>query len=645
MDSEVIRSFLVSVGVETSENEIKNFGASVAKISKMAADLGAAAAAAATAVSAMVVKVSSEFEDLYYASQRLRASVTNIKAFDFGVAQMGGNAKDARASLEGLASMMRSNPASTGLLASWGVNAYENGQLRDTTDIMRDLGDRFRAMPYWIAKIRAGMLGIDEGTLQAMIRGTGQWSQRYKDLAGDLTAASESAARFMQQVRLLRAEMEVALYHALIKIQEKLGPGIQRALDIAGAALAIVGAAFGWLIDLLGELDRATDGWSTALIVLGGGLASVLRVLALVGITINPVVAGIIAVAGAIALLKEDYDVWKSGGESLIDWSAWSAEIEAAKSAIGGLVGAFGELGGAIGGLLVSLKPLADAFSAAFGPMLDKAFHYIVDRAIGKINALKESVLALAAALRGDMKGAAAHTLAAAAANAGIKTGVGAPVKPAVPAPRTAANDNRVSPAAAGAGAAVSATARDVMNYFERQGWTREQAAGIAASLKTESQFKANAVGDSGLAYGAAQWHPDRQAMFRRVMGKDIRGSSLQDQLAFVQWELMNGARARAGNLLRGATTARQAGQIVSRYYEGPRDVAGEMARRGDLAEKMLSGSKLGGDRGGNVVTIQSKTDIKVTGTAEPKETAAQVGKAVDNSNAALLRNTQGAVR
>jgi hypothetical protein len=103
--------------------------------------------------------------------------------------------------------------------------------------------------------------------------------------------------------------------------------------------------------------------------------------------------------------------------------------------------------------------------------------------------------------------------------------------------------------------------------FFEGKGWTKEQAAGIVGNLVVESRLKTDAVGDGGQAYGIAQWHPDRQAKFQQVYGKDIRQSSFAEQLEFVNWELNNSEKA-AGNALREATTADQAAAIVDKKYE-----------------------------------------------------------------------------
>lgn len=126
-----------------------------------------------------------------------------------------------------------------------------------------------------------------------------------------------------------------------------------------------------------------------------------------------------------------------------------------------------------------------------------------------------------------------------------------------------------------------------VVGFFQNLGWTFAQAAGIAANLQTESAFNPTAVGDGGSAYGLAQWHPDRQAVFQKVFGKPIRSGSLDEQLQFVHYELTQGNERTAGAKLQGAQSAADAAAIVSQYYERPADTRGEMSRRGALATQI----------------------------------------------------------
>lgn len=128
-----------------------------------------------------------------------------------------------------------------------------------------------------------------------------------------------------------------------------------------------------------------------------------------------------------------------------------------------------------------------------------------------------------------------------------------------------------------------------VVQYLVDKGWTPEQATGIAANLQRESQFDPNIEGDNHEAYGIAQWHGDRQAEFYKKYGKQIQGTTLQEQLDFLHYELTEGNERAAGNRLRMADTAGEAGEIVSRYYERPRDKDGEAYLRRRNADDLAA--------------------------------------------------------
>ncbi|EYR92615.1 lambda family phage tail tape measure protein [Acinetobacter baumannii 25569_5] len=134
-----------------------------------------------------------------------------------------------------------------------------------------------------------------------------------------------------------------------------------------------------------------------------------------------------------------------------------------------------------------------------------------------------------------------------------------------------------------------SAARDEALKFFtskEGGNWSPEKAAGIVANLEAESGFKHTAIGDSGKAFGIGQWHPDRQAKFKQKFGKDIRQSSYQEQLAFVNWELNNN-ESSAGKKLRQSKSANQAGAIVSRYYERPAAVEAEAMKRSAMAQNI----------------------------------------------------------
>jgi LysM repeat protein len=121
------------------------------------------------------------------------------------------------------------------------------------------------------------------------------------------------------------------------------------------------------------------------------------------------------------------------------------------------------------------------------------------------------------------------------------------------------------SPASGGA----KGNAKTALDFFIQQGWSPEQAAGLVANLQAESgqNLDPNVFGDGGAGYGIAQWHGSRQRDFQRIMDKPLKGSSLEDQLKFVQWELTHSEK-RAGARLKDAKTAAEAAAIVDQYYE-----------------------------------------------------------------------------
>lgn len=121
-----------------------------------------------------------------------------------------------------------------------------------------------------------------------------------------------------------------------------------------------------------------------------------------------------------------------------------------------------------------------------------------------------------------------------------------------------------------GGGTANMISKENAKGMIRKMGWSGEQASGMVKRLMIESGLNPAAVGDNGQAYGIAQWHPDRQREFARVMGRDIRGSSVEDQLAFMNYELTKGNERSAGGKLRSAKTAEDAYREFTNNYERP---------------------------------------------------------------------------
>ncbi|WP_147155030.1 phage tail tip lysozyme [Reyranella soli] len=128
--------------------------------------------------------------------------------------------------------------------------------------------------------------------------------------------------------------------------------------------------------------------------------------------------------------------------------------------------------------------------------------------------------------------------------------------------------------------------ARKAFTRLRKAGWTKEQACGILANIQAESSFDHNNItGDGGDAHGLCQWHQDRRNDFEAEYKRPFAGSSFDQQIDFITFEMDHKEKKRAGDPLRQAKTPADAARIVCTEYERPNDKPGESAKRVPLAE------------------------------------------------------------
>ncbi|AYC85028.1 hypothetical protein ABDV44_19305 [Klebsiella pneumoniae] len=376
MNADTLKDFLISLGFKVDEAGARKFDAVVAGTTLKAIELGVKVEAAALSVVAFTAKIASGLDDLYWASQRTGATVEGIKQIGYAVSQVGGSVDGARGSLENLARFMRNNPGAEGFLNRLGVQTRDaSGNMRDMATIFTGVGQRLSSMPYYRANQYAQMLGLDENTLMAMRRGIGQFSGEYtamaKAIGYNADVAAVSSNKFMTSLRSfgLMAGM------ARDKIGSSLADGLAGSLDrlrrqilenfpkIEGAITGTVkgilwaGEMVGRVIYRLIQLGQGISDWwdsldkqSQQLIELIGALTASWWMLNRAMIA-SPI-TWVLGLAAAIALLWEDYQTWKEGGKSLIDWGKWKPEVDAALKMVGDLKQTVLDLGKALAKLL-----------------------------------------------------------------------------------------------------------------------------------------------------------------------------------------------------------------------------------------------------------------------------------------------------
>lgn len=376
MNAETLKDFLISLGFKVDEAGARKFDAVVAGTTLKAIELGVKVEAAALSVVAFTAKIASGLDDLYWASQRTGATVEGIKQIGYAVSQVGGSADSARGSLENLARFIRNNPGAEGFLNRLGVQTRDaSGNMRDMATIFTGVGQRLSNMPYYRANQYAQMLGLDENTLMAMRRGIGQFSGEYtamaKAIGYNADVAAVSSNKFMTSLRSfgLMAGM------ARDKIGSNLANGLAGSIDtlrrhildnfpkIEGAITATVkgilwaGEMVGRVIYRLIQLGRSISDWWDSLDKQSQELIELLGALTAAWWLLNRAmlaspITWVLGLAGAVALLWEDYQTWKEGGKSLVDWGKWKTEIDNAEKFIKSLRNTVSDLTNSIAKLL-----------------------------------------------------------------------------------------------------------------------------------------------------------------------------------------------------------------------------------------------------------------------------------------------------
>lgn len=354
-ETELIKEFLVSLGFKIEKAGLESFVKGIT--------------AASSAVLASVTAIEDNLERLYFASQRTKASAENIRAFGFSLAQMGSSAGAALESIENLARLMRNTPGAAGLIQSIGVQTKTaNGELRDTSEILLDLGKQFANMPYYRANAYAQALGIDEKTLIALRQGLGDFGDEYRGMLEkiglDLGDATKKSHEFMVETRTLASAIAIVGQRISESFSERLTAYIRRfreqLVDNFGRIADIIDRVTKgvlWLADIVSQMalraiqavQTLIDGWNdldeSTQKVIAGIAALVVGWKVLNAVFLATPLGRLTALSLALLTLYDDYRTWREGGKSLIDWSIWEEQINNAMFGLGKLGRALRGLG------------------------------------------------------------------------------------------------------------------------------------------------------------------------------------------------------------------------------------------------------------------------------------------------------------
>ena len=153
--------------------------------------------------------------------------------------------------------------------------------------------------------------------------------------------------------------------------------------------------------------------------------------------------------------------------------------------------------------------------------------------------------------------------------------------------------------------------AKETVTYLVSKGFNAAGAIGIAANIKSESNFNPAAVGDGGTSFGICQWHNARGTKMKNYVGANW-ASNLNGQLGFLVYEMQQSYSSTVYNPIKGVPNtldgAKQAADIFVRKFEIPAYVDTQSQIRQRNAEDYWGKIVVGADGSDLAVNIDFNT-------------------------------------
>jgi hypothetical protein len=254
-------------------------------------------------------------------SKNLGASVTTVSAWSNVTEQFGGKAEGLQGTLDALSKsqtelMLTGDSGLLPYFSALGLSlADTQGKAKPVTDILLELADKFTGMDRTTANNMGRMMGIDQGTMNLLLKGRSELEmliKRQKEMAVVSNQQAEASAKLQSEFVKSRQNFEAWGRSILLEAT----PAIQ------------------WFMDKFEEFGGWIKGNSEFVIDFLKVLGVSLLAIGAATMPINLTVAAILGLAVAIALLWQDYQSWQNGGDHLVPWDKWKPGIDSAKAGI-----------------------------------------------------------------------------------------------------------------------------------------------------------------------------------------------------------------------------------------------------------------------------------------------------------------------
>jgi hypothetical protein len=544
--------------MEGLDRNAKKVGAAFIDLAKNAS----AALAGIVALGAVKTMITNSAEQTFQLKQQAAAfaiSTEAMSAWQHAIVTAGGTAAGATESLSALHSKLVELARMPGgmtpdgfMLQRMGLNASDMKKgVSDPLSAMSKLSDKFSTLSAVQQQFVGKRLGFDQGTITLLAQGRRAFDEhiaRMKELGVVTQAQAEAAAKFKYQT----AELGIVFDTVARETSSVLLPPLTWLLEkIEGIVLFL----------------REHKNFVTAFFVGLGVVAADVLVPAFASAAVAvwaflaPILAGpalIVAIVAAIALLYDDVKAFMNGQKSLIGELAkkWPWFGDVVRATVDLIIESLKLLNAGV-------KDMASYF-VALSQFLVDVFTMGPTKALDKLNEKVRGLFKDLAGHFGSVVNGAKNMWAAVTGNG----------------PDEKASADRK------AAMSKSQTERGkyIADKLVKMGWTPEQAAGMAGSLIQESGGDPGAKNSIG-AQGIGQWLGSRKKDFEKYAGHSLEQSTLDEQIAFMNYELTSGKEQGAGKRLKGAQTPEEAARIHSQYYERPGAAEANVAKREAYAD------------------------------------------------------------
>ncbi len=549
------------------------------KVSQVIAPLGVISGAASVAGMARMVSAWAEWgSTLGFSAQRIGITADRLQGLQGAARLAGGSAGGLTSGLQTLGQTMYDAiggraPEAAVMFRTLGVAFSDGaGHARSVTAVLPELADKIAALkdPYAQAQAATALFGGAAEDMLPFLRRGSAGIREYEEAARRYGVTSAAGVAAANDMRVGQARLTLAVEGLGNSVSEKLAPILT---PLLGQMADWIARNREWIATGIGTEVQRLATW-------------------LQGIDWGAVAAGAQRFADSAQHVVDMVGGWQPAIELFIGFMAarWALGVLAPFAQLAtSIVGASVKLGLLAGegiGFAISRFVALGAAATAAGAEAEVAMSSAKAFAIGAGLAIA-GVAGNAIVNKVDPTDQAGSWIdqhvpgAAWIDNQASRIGLGrsyAQQREAagIPEPAATAQPAHVRPTSAQSEAIYRAS----WQHLAETSTPPALSAAILGSMRKESGGDAAAVGDHGAAYGALQWHADRQAAFRQFSGHDIRGSSLNEQLDFAKWELTHNESGSAGRGFNGtgdtlnsavrAGSANEAGQIYSKNVIRP---------------------------------------------------------------------------